>query len=274
MPDHRITPYRPDMAAASLRGVIDRPRYAEGTLLCASRGAVAMTNRPDAAAPKVSELLYGERFVAYERGAQWAWGQNQTDDYVGYVPAVGLVEDEPPATHRIRALRAFVFPEPNLKLPPLDVLGLGTRVAVGERIADYVQLTTGGWVAAVVLGAADGDTVADHAAVAERLLGVPYLWGGRSPSGLDCSGLIQLALSEARPIGAARQRPSRAGIGNAATTGVDRRGRSIRRGRNCPASRRPRVLSRACRHHGRRPASDPRQCHSHGRHLRSACRGR
>ena len=196
MPDHRVTPYRPDLAAASLRGIIDRPRYADGMPLRASRGAVAMTNRPDAAAPKVSELLYGERFVAYEREGAWAWGQNQTDDYVGYVPAVGLVEDDAPATHRIAALRAFVFPEPNLKTPPQDVLGLGAQVAVGERIADYAQLVTGGWVATAVLApltAADADPVA----VAELLLNVPYLWGGRTPIGLDCSGLVQLALSEA-----------------------------------------------------------------------------
>ena len=196
LPDPNVTPYRPDLAAVELRGVVPATRYVSGTPLLATRGALPVTGAPDAAASRTSELLFGEVFVAYERRAGWAWGQIRTDGYVGYVPDDGLVDGVQEPTHKVAVLRAFLFPRPDLKARPLDTLGLGARVSVIDRVVGYARLATGGWLSESVLAPLDA-VEPDFLATAERLLGVPYLWGGRSPAGLDCSGLVQLVLAEA-----------------------------------------------------------------------------
>ena len=151
LPDPNVTPYRADLAAVELRGVVRATRYVAGTPCLATRGALPMTGAPDAAAPRTSELLFGEVFIVYERRAGWAWGQIRTDGYVGYVPDEGLAGDLHEPTHKTAALLAFLLPEPNVKARPIDTLGLGARVAVVDRHAGFSRLATGGWLAESVL---------------------------------------------------------------------------------------------------------------------------
>ncbi|MEC8084689.1 MAG: NlpC/P60 family protein, partial [Pseudomonadota bacterium] len=155
------------------------------------RGAPAPAPRRD------SELLYGERFTVFETAVGWAWGQNQTDGYVGYVAAGNLAPlgDAPPPSHEVTALRTPVLPAPDLKEPATDYLHLTCRVAVTGRNGDYLAFA-GGWLFAAHLApltALDADVIA----TARRFLHTPYLWGGRSSFGLDCSALVQLALARA-----------------------------------------------------------------------------
>ncbi|NNG04636.1 MAG: C40 family peptidase [Inquilinus sp.] len=195
-PDPNINAYRPDLAAAALRGVVEAARFVEGDRFQAARGTVPLRERPDADSRQVSELLMGEGFLVYEQAAGWAWGQSTVDDYVGYAPLDRLSAPPVAATHRIGALRALVFPAADLKTPPLDSFSLGSRVAIVGEEGRYSRLAAGGWVATVALAALDA-VAADPVATALRFLGVPYLWGGRSALGIDCSGLVQVALAEA-----------------------------------------------------------------------------
>ncbi len=194
--DLNITPYRPDLAAAHLRGRLAAERYAEGTAMCVTVPQTPMRGRADRDAPWTSELLMGEAFVAYERKNGWAWGQSAEDEYVGYVEDSGLDATAAAPTHRIGAVSALVYPAADLKREPIATLSYGARVAMLEETDKYARLAGGGWVARVALSPLDV-LVPDYVATAERFLGTPYLWGGRTSAGLDCSGLVQIALMAA-----------------------------------------------------------------------------
>lgn len=154
----------------------------------------AMKARPDPAAPLASELLFGEEFAVYDLADGWAWGQAAHDGYVGYVPADCLAPMAARITHRVSRPATHLYPAPDLKTPPLMPLYLGSAVAVaGEPEKGFVPLASGGYVYAAHL-APKGTYVADPTALAESLLAAPYLWGGRTVAGIDCSGLVQQAL--------------------------------------------------------------------------------
>lgn len=195
-PDPTVNAYRPDVASARLRGVVTAERYEAGERRQARRGTVPLREAPSESARLGSELLFGEEFIAYDERDGWAWGQCVLDDYVGYARSDALRSEPWEPTHKVGVLRAHVFSEPDLKSPPLESLSLGSPVALAERSGDYARLTEGGWLHTAALAPLDIGTP-DFVATALRFLGVPYLWGGRSALGLDCSGLAQVAFSEA-----------------------------------------------------------------------------
>jgi hypothetical protein len=196
IPDRRITPYRPDLAASHLRGQVEAQRFAEPQPMRVVAPSAPLRREPRPDAPLDTEALCGERVQAYERHEGWAWVQLEADGYVGYLPDDALRVDPPAPTHRVCALRSFVYPGPSMKLPPLAALSLGAGVAVVGAAGEFLVLADGGHVFARHL-APLGDVEPDFVAVAERFLHVPYLWGGKTSLGLDCSGLTQLALAAA-----------------------------------------------------------------------------
>lgn len=195
--DRRITPARDDLAAASLRGIIEVPRYAEATRLQVVAPSVPMRRASDAALGYDTELLRGELVDVYEITDDWAWGQAVLDGYVGYLPAAAL-GSMVPATHQVIALRSFLYPGPGIKTTPLGFLPFGARVSVLATEERFAR-TSDGWLFAAHLGPIEAQT-ADPVAEAERFLGVPYLWGGKTSLGIDCSGLVQTACHAAGMI--------------------------------------------------------------------------
>ena len=194
MLDRRIHPFRPDLAAEHLRGRIDAPRYAPGVERTVVRGIAALRRAPAPDAPLDSELLFGETVTVYDEADGWAWARNATDGYVGYAASDALGPRAAPATHRLSALRSYLYSEPDLKAPTRDLLSLCAMVRVVERHGAFCRLAGGGWVHCGHL-APVGEFARDPVCVALRFLGTPYLWGGRTSIGLDCSALIQLALA-------------------------------------------------------------------------------
>ncbi len=193
--DPRITPARDDLAARHLQGKVKAARFVEGRAceVVASQAPLRPEPRPDA--PLLTEALKGERVTTYDGNDEgWAWGQLDQDGYVGWLPASALGPSGPPPNYKVAALRTLVFPGSSIKLPPIEALPLGAKLAVA-RMQDRMAVTQAGrYVPAAHLRPVD-EYEADYVAVAERFLGVPYLWGGKTALGLDCSGLVQIALA-------------------------------------------------------------------------------
>jgi cell wall-associated NlpC family hydrolase len=193
--DPRLTPARADFAAAHLQGEVVAARFVEGWPMVVAVGTAPLRAAPRDDAPLLTEALRGERVTVYEDGDGWAWLQ-LADGYVGWLPSTALALGGAPATHLVAALRTLVFPGASIKLPPVDSLPLGARVAVAETGDGLARLADGGVVPAVHLRAL-ATAEPDFVAVAERFVGVPYLWGGKTALGIDCSGLVQVALGAA-----------------------------------------------------------------------------
>lgn len=195
-PDPRRNAWRDDLAAESLRGVVEVPRYETGEACRVARAAVALRRQPDPALGLETEILFGETVTVYDRADGWAWVQATRDQYVGYVPADVLEPAGDPATHRVAAIGTFLYGAPDIKSPPLMHLSINSPLVVAEQADRFCHLATGGFVVARHVAPLD-KLARDFVDVAERLIGVPYLWGGRTRIGVDCSGLVQLALEAA-----------------------------------------------------------------------------
>ena len=197
--DRRIIAARADLAASHLRGIVDVDRYVEGTLHRVQAAAAALRPQPDPALSIDTELLYGETFTLYDRTDDgWAWGQSTIDDYVGWLKEDNLSNLVSQPTHIVSVPRTFLYPSAELKKPPVAVLSMMAQVHVTDivtvRDLDYAIVDDGGAVVARHLRPM-GEAANDYVAEAEAFLTVPYLWGGRTSIGIDCSALVQIALA-------------------------------------------------------------------------------
>ena len=186
---------RDGIASRALEGLVRAEVYLEPTTMTCAVPAAGLHRAPDAASEQLDQLLFGETFEAIEEEGGWFWGQARRDGYVGFVAAAALapspVEREP--THRIAALRTYAFAEPSIKSRALGPYSRNSLVAVEAQEGRLAKVAGAGWMVTSHL-APIGSFETDLAAVAERFLGAPYLWGGRESLGLDCSGLVQAAL--------------------------------------------------------------------------------
>jgi hypothetical protein len=192
--DPRITPARPDLAAKHLEGKVEAARFAEGEEYEVIDAQASVRRQPAPDAPLDTEALMGERVTIYEFNDEgWAWGQLAADGYVGWLPANALLRARAAPTHKVTALRTLAFPGASIKAPPVVAPPLGSLVTV-LRQQDRFAVANIGFLPAGHLQPLD-HTETDFVAVAERFLGTPYLWGGKTNYGLDCSGLAQVALN-------------------------------------------------------------------------------
>ena len=190
--DRRVTPARPDLAAAFLRGQVEATRYVEGHEARIVAASAPLRRAPAADAPLETEALHGESVVVYEEAGDWAWTQLARDGYVGYLPRASLGPPVSP-THRVAVPRAHAYPTASVKSPPRFALSLGALLHIEGREGDFAVTSEGLRVYARHLAPID-QFETDFVAVAERFLEAPYLWGGRTSEGIDCSGLVQSAL--------------------------------------------------------------------------------
>lgn len=195
-PDPRVNAWRADLAAEELRGIVDVPRYVQGQEARVTVPVLAVRREPSAAAALDTEAIFGEAVRVLDIAEGWAWVQLPRDGYVGYAEVGGLTPGGLVATHRVQALATFVYPAPDIKAPPSLWLPLGARLAIRSAEVPFAELDGGGFVAARHI-APIGTAARDFVDIAERFIGTPYLWGGRTRHGLDCSGLVQVSLEAA-----------------------------------------------------------------------------
>jgi cell wall-associated NlpC family hydrolase len=191
--DPRITLARADLAAASLEGRLAAARYASPDMRVVAAPVAPLHRAPDSASERTDELLLGERFDALAPHGEFAWGQARRDGYVGFVRAADLAPAGPAPTHQVSAVRTYAFAEPSIKSAALGPFSLNALVVVRAEEGKFSRAAGGGFFWTQHL-APIGVFERDAAAVAERFLGAPYLWGGRTSVGLDCSGLVQQSL--------------------------------------------------------------------------------
>jgi cell wall-associated NlpC family hydrolase len=197
MDDPRLTPARPDLAAKYLQGKVEAERFVEGEAFEIADPLAPLRERPSTDAALLTQALKGERVTIYDHnGEGFAWGQLNSDGYVGWLPDRALAKPAATPTHKVTALRTFAFPGPSIKLPPAETLVLGAFVAVIREDGPFAVTREGWYLPRQHLGHVDR-FVEDFVAVAERFVGTPYLWGGKSGFGIDCSGLVQVALNAA-----------------------------------------------------------------------------
>jgi cell wall-associated NlpC family hydrolase len=199
--DPRQNAFRPDLADIRLQGQVEAERFVMG-----ERRRVAVPVAPIRRAPRAdaaidSEALFGDVVRVFDATAEgWSWVQLETDGYVGFVASDALVAPDAEPTHRVTAMRTFVYPAADMKLPPVATLSIGSHLALGEaaetRGTPYFWLADRrGAVVARHVAPLDAREESDFVAVAHRFLETPYLWGGRSAFGIDCSGLVQASLA-------------------------------------------------------------------------------
>ena len=197
MHDKRLTPARGDIAAKYLEGKVQADRFVTGEEFEVTAAVAPVREQPSSTAMLMTEALRGERVTVYDRdGEGWAWGQLGGDGYVGWLPDAALMKPAAAPTHKVSALRTLAFPGPSIKLPPVDTLVLGSKLAIAREDGSFAVTREGTFLPKAHLAPLD-HREPDFVAVAERFVGTPYLWGGKSSLGIDCSGLVQVSLTAA-----------------------------------------------------------------------------
>ena len=199
--DKRLNAYRADLADARLRGTVAAPRYVEGRNARVVAGRAPVRPRPDPQAQVSTFYHYGEALLVFDEAGLHAWCQSLFDGYVGYVEARHIaVGPAPEATHFVATSGAWAYKAPDLRSAANDFLPRHSAVVVAEtglvtRGTEYAQLDTGSYLPLACLSP-EPPRSPDIVAAAALYLGCPYLWGGRSWLGIDCSGLVQNAFRD------------------------------------------------------------------------------
>jgi len=191
--DARVTPLRDGIAARRLEGLVPAEVYLDPKAMSCAVAAAGIHRAPDLGSEQMDQLLFGERFEVLEEEGAFVLGQARRDGYVGYVEAARLGPVTPSPTHRVAALRTYAFEGPSIKSRAGALLSINSLVCVEAEEGRLAKAVGAGWLPVEHL-APIGVFEDDPAAVAERFVGAPYLWGGRESLGLDCSGLVQQAL--------------------------------------------------------------------------------
>lgn len=194
--DRRLHAFRPDLADERLRDQVEAATYVEGQPARIVVPVADLLREPAKETGMDTQLLSGEDVRVFDQRDGFAWVQAQ-DGYVGYVETDALAPTFGAPTHVVTAPRTFVYAGADLRFPRRRVLSMGSLVqVVGEaetRGTAYSLLDTGEALITRHLQPLPY-AVLDYVDVAESLLNTPYLWGGTTGFGIDCSGLVQLAM--------------------------------------------------------------------------------
>ncbi len=193
--DRRLTAARADLAAAHLQGLVDSARFVAPTPMQVKAAIIPLRPAPNTDVGVDTVLLYGERFDAYDVSEGWVWGQSRRDGYVGYVPQAALSTEISEATHTVAVPTTHLYPKADIKTEPVAALWMTSLVAPSALNDEFAVL---GELFLPIQHLVPIEHVAsDWVAVAETFLHAPYVWGGKTAAGIDCSGLMQVAMARA-----------------------------------------------------------------------------
>lgn len=186
--DRRLTPATPRIAHSSLKGRVEVPVYTDGTPMRVALPVADLLRAPKGARER--QLLLGEGFTVIDRNEGHAFGFAAKDGYCGWLADAALSRGPVP-THWVASPGTHLYPKPKVQAAEICALSLGAEIAITAQHGTWAETTQGFVPACHILPL--GQHLTDPVAVAESLLNTPYLWGGNSRAGMDCSGLVQLA---------------------------------------------------------------------------------
>jgi cell wall-associated NlpC family hydrolase len=189
--DKRLHAWRDDLADTRLKEVVRAARFVDGEEARCTAPVAGLYKLPDETSMQLTQVLMGETLHIFEQKDGWAWVQLLDDSYVGYVRDIAVSSIFSNSTHRITVPLAHLFPRPDLKSTPAVNVPMHARISSVGQVGDYLQLSTGQCVYAAHCAPFTGT---DFVSVAELFLHAPYLWGGKTAMGIDCSGLVQISL--------------------------------------------------------------------------------
>lgn len=196
--DPRLTLARPDIAEVALKDELESGRY---TTPKAQRVSVALADlkrEPTSSAPLLTQAVMGEKVDVLLDVDGWSFARLCGDGYVGYIKSSALTPHSPLPTHKVSVPMTHVYAKPDLKTAQPLPLPFLSQIAIGGAPTQngFVEVKGQGWVYNKHLVPLD-QALGDRVETALTFLHTPYLWGGRSCSGIDCSALVQLVLQAA-----------------------------------------------------------------------------
>lgn len=193
--DRRLTPARADLAAEHLKGIVDSTQFVAPTPMQVKAAIIPLRPAPNTDVGVDTVLLYGEGFDVYDAHDGWVWGQSRRDGYVGYVPQPALSQETSEATHVVAVPTTHLYPKADIKTEPVAALWMTSLLAPTSLTAEFA--TVGNYFLPAQHLVTVEETASDWVTVAETFLHAPYVWGGKTAAGIDCSGLMQVALARA-----------------------------------------------------------------------------
>ena len=187
--DRRLAPFSGHVAHVSLKDIVRAERFTEGEAMQVAVPLADLLGTPGGARDR--QLLMGDAFLVIDRHDGHAFGRAGKDGYCGWLAEAALGPLTRP-THVVAVPATHLYPEPRVQARELAALSFGARVTVIGEARNFLE-TTAGWCPAMHLRPVD-EPFGDPVEVARLFFGTPYLWGGNSRAGIDCSGLAQAAL--------------------------------------------------------------------------------
>ncbi|OCX66832.1 hypothetical protein BFP70_01000 [Thioclava sp. SK-1] len=187
--DRRLTPFSGRIALRDWQDRVEAMSYTDGQQARVAVPVLDLMSAPNGTRDR--QVLFGQRLTVIETRGPSCFVQTRVDGYCGWVDS-GAIDAPRAPTHRVTAPATHVYREGSIKRGTLMRLSIGAVVTVLREEAEF-YVTPDGFIPKQHLNRLDA-VEADPVTVAARLLGTPYLWGGNSRDGIDCSGLVQLSL--------------------------------------------------------------------------------
>jgi len=197
--DPRIHAFRSDLADVSLQSFVIAQKYVKPQLYQSIAGVSPLFSEANELSPRISEIRYGEFLDVFEKNDDgFSWVQNRIDRSVGYIKTRGAFQETIAAqVNKVSSKHTYIYTKPDTKSGIIDCLTMGSFVALAGEDGDFYPLTTGGYVFKKHVAPTDEVNSKDYVYTAGKLLGTPYLSGGRTPIGIDSEGFIQFVLEMA-----------------------------------------------------------------------------